>query len=184
MDRTRIALAEFRRRRGSLTVAACAIVFGLAVGACAAMSHTTQTAAPPAIVVVGMPASPESTMTLTRRALGEIGGTLQAVQWHPTTAVLSTRYTRNRRGAGMSEIAVVATVARQVADSLMPLTLVELRAWAMDSMAVRRTLGAPIESRDTRVHRPRPITFDDVEDWESVEVVVRLLGQHGGRRVR
>lgn len=165
-------------------IAVSGLMVGLSVGACALASRSTQTAAAPAIVVVGMPASPESTLTLTRRALGEIGGTLQAVQWHPTSAVLSTRYTRNRRGAGMSEIAIVATVARQVADSLMPLTLVELRAWAMDSMAVRRTLGAPIESADTRVHRPRPITFDDVEDWESVEVVVRLLGQSGGRRVR
>jgi hypothetical protein len=123
-------------------------------------------------------------MALTKRALGEIGGTLQAVQWNPTNVVLSTRYTRNRRGAGMSEIAVVATVARSVADALMPLTLVELRAWAMDSMAVRRTLGAAIESSDTRVHRPRPITREDVDDWESVEVVMRLLSQHGGRRVR
>jgi hypothetical protein len=135
-------------------------------------------------MVVGMPASPESTLALTKRALSEIGGTLQAIQWNPTTAVLSTRYTRNHRGAGMTEIAVVATVARTVADSMMPLTLVELRAWAMDSMAVRRTIGAAIESSDTRVHRPRPITLDDVEDWESVEVVMRLLSQHGGRRVR
>lgn len=97
-------------------------------------------------------------------AVGEVGGTLQAVQWHPTTAVLSTRYTRNRRGAGMSEVAIVATVARSVPDTLMPLTLVELRAWAMDSMAVRRTLGAPIERAETRVHRPRPITLDDIDD--------------------
>src|SRR6185503_12597386 len=101
-----------------------------------------------------------------------------------TAAVLSSRYTRNHRGVGMSEIAVVATVQRNVPDSLMPMTLVELRAWAMDSMAVRRTIGANIESPSTRVHRPRPITFDDTEDWEPVEIVMRLLAQHGARRVR
>ena len=156
----------------------------LALGACAVASKSTQNPAPPAIYVVGMPASPESTMALTRRALGEIGGTLQAVEWHPTTAVLSTRITPNRRGVGMREVAVVATVARMVADSLMPLTLVELRAWAMDSVSTRRTMGAPIESNSTRVHRPRPITLDDIDDWESVVVVWRILSQHGGRRVR
>lgn len=162
--------------------AACVVV--ASVGACAVAARSARTAAPPAIVVMGLPATPESTMSLTKRALGEIGGTLQAVQWHPGSAVLSTRYTRNRRGAGMTEVAIVATVARTVADSLMPLTLVELRAWAMDSMAVRRVMGDPIERADTRVHRPRPITFDDLDDWESVEVVMRLLAQHGGRRVR
>jgi len=163
----------------AIGIASTALVYG-----CALAAHPTQTAGPPAIVVMGLPAMPESTMSLTKRALGEIGGTLQAVQWHQTTAVLSSRYTRNRRGVGMSEIAVIATVARTVADSNMPLTLVELRAWAMDSMSVRRVPGANIESADTRVHRPRPITFSDTEDWESVEVVMRLLSQHGGRRVR
>lgn len=169
-----------RARSGALVgLLAAGLVYG-----CAAVMHPAQTAGPPAIAVFGMPASPDSTMSLTRRALGEIGGTLQQVQWHPGSAVLSTRYTRNRRGVGMAEVAVVATVARTVADSLMPLTLVELRAWAMDSMAVRRTLGDPIEQSGTRVHRPRPITLEDVEDWEFVEVVMRLLSQHGGRRIR
>lgn len=158
--------------------------FALAVSACAAASNPTQTAAEPAVFVIGMPASPESTMTLTKRALGEIGGTLQAVQWHTNFAVLSTRYTANSRSAGTREIAVIASVARSVADSLMPLTLVELRAWAMDSVTMRRTINSPISSSDTRVNRPRPITLDDVEDWESVEVVMRLLLQRGGRRVR
>jgi len=179
MDLTEKRRPGFRRLSHAVPVAVLAVA-----GACAAASHPGQTAGPPAVMVVGMPASPESTLALTKRALGEIGGTLQAVQWNPTTAVLSTRYTRNHRGAGMTEIAVVATVARTVADSLMPLTLVELRAWAMDSMAVRRTLGDAIESSNTRVHRPRPITLEDVDDWESVEVVMRLLSQHGGRRVR
>ena len=185
MHLTGVGRSQFRgrpvmRSARSAPVAAFVIV----AGACAAAAHPTQTAAAPAIVMMGLPASPESAMSITKRALGEIGGTLQAVQWQPNIAVLSTRYTANRRGAGMREIAVVASVARSVPDTLMPFTLVELRAWAMDSLAVRRTIDAPVGSPDTRVHRPRPITFDDVEDWESVEVVMRLLAQHGGRRLR
>lgn len=175
-------LKVFRVR--ALTGVLVGVLMAPLADGCAFAKHPTQTADPPAVVVMGLPASPDSTLALTKRALGEIGGTLQAVQWHPGSAVLSTRYTRNRRGVGMSEVAIVATVARTVADSLMPLTLVELRAWAMDSMSVRRTLGDPIERSDTRVHRPRPITFSDVDDWESVEVVMRLLSQHGARRVR
>lgn len=182
MNMTGMRSTVFRMR--ALAGVAVGILSVSLMEACAAARHPTQTAAPPAIVVMGLPTTPESTMTLTKRALGEIGGTLQQVQWHPTSAVLSTRYTRNRRGAGMTEVAVVATVARTVADSNMPLTLVELRAWAMDSMAVRRSPGDQIERSDTRVHRPRPITFEDVDDWESVEVVMRLLSQHGARRVR
>lgn len=174
---------QFRSRRVAGAGPLGVLVLAASVG-CAAASNPTQTAAAPAIVVLGMPTSPESTMTLTRRALGEIGGTLQATQWHPTVAVLSTRYTANSRSVGTREIAVVASVARSVPDSLMPLTLVELRAWALDSVPLRRTLGAPVSSPDTRVTRPRPITFDDAEDWESVEAVMRLLMQRGGRRVR
>lgn len=183
MDTTGTARGGFLPRRLGRTPVVALVGAAVAAG-CAMARNPTQTAAPAAIVVLGLPATPESTLALTRRALGEIGGTLQAVQWHATVAVLSTRYTRNRRGVGMSEIAVVATVGRTVPDSMMPLTLVELRAWAMDSLAVQRTLGAPIESPMTRVHRPRPITLEDVEEWESVEVVMRLLAQHGGRRIR
>ena len=172
----------FRAR--ALAGAFSAVIAAGAMDACALARHPTQTADPPAVVLMGLPASPESAMSLTKRALGEIGGTLQAVEWHPGAAVLSTRYTRNRRGVGMSEVAIVATVARTVPDSLMPLTLVELRAWAMDSVSVRRTIGEPVEKSNTRVHRPRPITFSDVDDWESVQVVMRLLSQHGARRVR
>src|SRR5256885_8297540 len=110
----------------ALTGAVAAVLLASLTDACALARQSTHTAEPPAVVVMGLPASPESAMSLTKRALGEIGGTLQAVQWHPGSAVLSTRYTRNRRGVGMSELAIVATVARSVPDSLMPLTLVEL----------------------------------------------------------
>lgn len=173
---------QFRSRRvaGVCPLAVAALV----TAGCAAASNPTQTAAAPAVVVLGLPTSPESTLMLTRRALGEIGGTLQATQWQKTIAVLSTRLTANSRSAGTREIAVVASVARSVRDSLKPETLVELRAWAMDSIPIRRGMAGAVTSENTRVTRPRPVTFDDTEDWENVEVVMTLLMQRGGRRVR
>lgn len=155
----------------------------VAAGACAAASAATATAPAPAIVLMAMPASPESTLALARFALGEVDGTLQAIQWRPNAAVLSTRFTRNHRGVGMSEIAIIAAVGRQVADTSRPLTLVEVRAWAMDSLAQRRQLGAAITTTGTVTHRPRPITLADSTDWASVELVLAALEKRGARRL-
>ena len=156
-----------------------------AVGACARpnIPNLTGTAPPPAIVLLAVPASPDSTVMLAKFALGEVEGTLQAVQWQPNAAVLSTRYTQNRRGVGMTEIAIVAAVGRQVADTARPLTLVEVRAWAMDSSATRRQLGAPITTTGTVTYRPRPITFSDSTEWASVEFVLAAFERHGARRL-
>jgi hypothetical protein len=156
--------------------AACATAASVA-------SVATTTAPPPAIVLLAVPASPESTLVLAKFALGEVDGTLQAIQWRQNAAVLSTRYTRNHRGVGMSEIAIVAAVGRQVADSTRPLTLVEVRAWAMDSLAQRRQMGAPITNTGTVTHRPRPITLSDSTDWSSVETVLVVFEKHGARRL-
>jgi hypothetical protein len=152
-------------------------------GACAAASVATSTAPAPAIVLLAVPASPDSTIVLAKFALGEVDGTLQAIQWMPNAAVLSTRYTRNRRGVGMSEIAIIAAVGRQVADTARPLTVVEVRAWAMDSLAQRRQFGAPITTTGTVTHRPRPITLADSTDWASVEFVLQAFQKHGARRL-
>lgn len=166
--------------RGRFLPAAIGLV---AVTACAAASAATMTAPAPAIALLAMPASPESTLALAKFALGEVDGTLQAIQWRQNAAVLSTRYTRNSRGVGMSEIAIVAAVGRQVADTSRPLTLVEVRAWAMDSLAQRRQLGAPITTTGTVTHRPRPITLSDSTDWASVEFVLQAFLKHGARRL-
>lgn len=160
----------------ALAAAFCSVV------ACqAARAAAMQTAPAPTIVLFAVPHSPESTMALTRRALGEIGGTLQAIQWTPKAAILSTRYRRNVRGPGTREVAIVAAVGRETADTLNPLTIVEVRAWAMDSSATRREIGAAINSGQSNLHRPRPLSRSDSTDWESVELVLRLLQQHGGR---
>lgn len=153
------------------------------VGACSAAAVATSTAPAPAIVLLAVPASPESTLTLARFAMGEVDGTLQAIQWRPSAAVISTRYTRNRRGVGMTEIAIVAAVGRMVADTSRPLTLVEVRAWAMDSLAQRRQLGAPITTTGTVTHRPRPITLADSTDWIMVQYVLEAFEKHGARRL-
>jgi len=186
MHRTGMPEGRFRSR--ALTGAALGVLSVALAQGCAATkqgaTNVRATAAAPGIAVMSLPVMPESTLALTRRALSQVGGTLQAVQWHPSTAVLSTRFTRNRRGAGMREVAIVATVGRIVRDTSAPATLVELRAWALDSMAVRRVMGDPIERPQTQTHRPRPVTLDDTEDWESVEVVIRALAQLGARRVR
>jgi hypothetical protein len=157
----------------------------VAVGACstATMATMAGTAPPPAIVLLAVPASPDSTLALARFALGEVDGTLQAIQWQPNAAVLSTRFTSHRRGVGMSEIAIVAAVGRQVADTARPLTIVEVRAWAMDSSATRRQLGAPITTTGTVTYRPRPITFSDSTEWASVEFVLAAFEKHGARRL-
>jgi hypothetical protein len=158
------------------------IVAFAAIG-CSAATMATATAPAPAIVLLAVPASPDSTLALAKFAMGEVDGTLQAIQWRPNAALVSTRYTRNRRGVGMSEIAIVAAVGRQVADASRPLTLVEVRAWAMDSLAQRRQLGAPITTTGTVTHRPRPITLADSTDWIMVEYVLEALQKHGARRL-
>ena len=141
------------------------------------------TAPPPAIVLLAMPASPESTLTLARFALGEVEGTLQAIQWQPNAAILSTRFNSRLRGVGMSVITIITAVGRQVADTARPLTIVEVRAWAMDSTATRRQLGAPITTAGTVVDRPRPLTFSDSTEWANVEFVLAAFEKHGARRL-
>jgi hypothetical protein len=121
-------------RRRFLPVLAIGLV---AASACAAASAATATAPAPAIVLLAMPASPESTLALAKFALGEVDGTLQAIQWRPNSAVLSTRFTRNHRGVGMSEIAIIAAVGRQVADST-DLASVELVLVALEKRGARR----------------------------------------------
>ena len=178
-----------RRTRGFLARVPWPVVGVVAavVAACSAASNAasfaSQTAPAPAIVLISVSASPDSTLALTRLAMMEAEGTAQAIQWRPNAAILSTRYTRNRRGAGMTLITVMAAVGRKPADTVHVRTLIELRGWAMDSVATRRELGAPIMTTQTQVYRPRPLTFADSLDWASVDRVVQWLTRNGGRLV-
>src|SRR4051812_42266006 len=109
--------------RGSLGLRATGafVALGCAIAGCHAATNAasgaaniaTHTADAPAIVLISMPADPDSTLALTKLAMMEAEGTAQAIQWRPNAAILSTRYTRNQRGAGMTMITVLAAVGRK-----------------------------------------------------------------------
>jgi len=153
---------------------------------------TTATAPIPAatIVILAVPASPESTVKLAKVALGAIDGLVQLPQVRPAMTTVSTHYVRNRRGGGQTEVAVIAAVDRLPTDTLIPVTRVELGAWALDMAqavtATQRRSGlptTPLSQNAPAIRRPRAITAADTNDWKALDIVAEAFIKHGARRV-
>ncbi len=168
-----------------------ALAVATTVGACSSSAPPNAAGAPVAgAVLVAVVASPESTISLTRRALSTARGTLPIVEWQAQEALLSSSYTKNRGGPGTAEILVVAAVSRRTFNlmspqhgDVRPTTRVELRAWAMDSVAMRPVLGGSRATGFTRMHRPRPVSASDSTEWVFVLRVLEVLVESGARVV-
>src|SRR5688572_23055684 len=79
---------------------------------------------PPVVYTFALPALPDSALKLAQYALAEIDGQVQLPQLRSKYMSVSTHYIRNRRGGGQTQVAIIAGLERQVADSSTPLTLV------------------------------------------------------------
>lgn len=167
-----------------------AMALGSATVGCNSASAPSAIAPEAASILVAVVASPESTITLTRRALSAARGTAPSIEWQQDAALVSTSFTKNRGGPGTAEIVIVAAVSRRTYNVLspqhgtvVPTTRVELRAWAMDSVALRPVLGGSRTTGITRLHRPRPVSRADSVAWAPVLRVVEVFVENGARVV-
>jgi hypothetical protein len=168
----------FRRIVGLCGAAA----LGTAADACT--SPPPATAPLPAVFLLAVPSSPDSAVRLVEFALGEIEGTLRTPLYRPTVVTVSKQYTRNRELSGGREVAVVAAVGRRVADTLFPLTVIELRAWVIDlGVPPARRVTPQTYAGMTPVRDPRAITVADTTDWQALDAVLQMLVKHGARRL-
>lgn len=142
----------------------------------------------PAVYTLEVAATPDSAVKLAKFAMGAIDGTLSLPRVRPAVTTVSTHYVRNRRGGGQTEVAVMAAVHRQIADSARPVTLVELSAWALDSqqqqtVAQRRSgmPATPLSQNAPALKTPRAITVADTTDWRALNDVLDAFVQGGAR---
>lgn len=145
---------------------------------------------PPTIYTFALPALPDSALKLAKYALAEIDGQVQLPQVRPKFVSVSTHYIRTRRGGGQTQVAIIAGLERQVADSSQPMTLVELRAWALDTQervtqSARRSgmPTTPLSLNAPAQKTPRAITAADVNDNGNLEIVYEAFVRLGARRI-
>ena len=165
------------------------------VAACArAGTPVQQTGTTPNPVVFDyeLAVRPESALTAARFALGTVDGTIQLPQIRPKFTTISTHYTRNRRGGGYRQVAIIIAVDREATlrDSA-PVTALELRAFALDmaqpAPAGPRRSPFPSTALSTNapaLRTPRPITPVDTVDWQTLLLVAESLELKGARRLR
>src|SRR5687767_4532035 len=132
----------------------------------------------PASVMLEVGASPDSTLKLAKVALTAIEGNVQLPKVRPTMTSIANHALRNRRGGGQTQVAVIAAINRQVADTGAPVTLVELSVWVLDMpqpvTPAQRRSGVPVTPITTNapaVRHPRAMTPADTIYWKSLEHV-------------
>ena len=140
-------------------------------------------------VTVAVFALPDSTIKLAKFAMGTIDGVVQVQQIRNSGVAVSTHYTRSRRGGGQLEIAIVAALSRQVADSMRPVTIVELSGWVVETreaLVLPQRRGSSLTGQRPPVamaaNRPRPITASDTTDWQNLGLVLEEFIKHGAQR--
>lgn len=145
----------------------------------------------PAVFRLDVAGQPDSALKLAKFALGAIDGTVQLPQVRSSMTSVATHYTRSRRGGGQTQVAVIVAVDRHVADSLAPITQVEVSAWALDlahqATAGQRRSGFPSTALSTNApaqRQPRAITPADTADFRALEYVVESLISQGAKRRR
>ena len=171
-----------------------AIVSVVIVAACSrAGGPAPQASAAPTPVVFGfeLAVRPESALTAARFALGTVDGAIQLPQIRPKFTTISTHYTRNRRGGGYRQVAIIIAVDREptLRDSAQ-VTALELRAFALDmaqpAPAGPRRTPFPATALSTNapaLRTPRPITPVDTVDWQALLLVAESLELKGARRL-
>jgi len=168
------------------------IACGTVLTGCQSSAPAVGTSVRPAAAVytLAVPATPDSAVKLAKSALGSIDGTVQLPQIRPKLTTVSTHYTRNRRGGGQTEVAVMVAIDRTPMDTAAHLTVVELRAWALDmaqqQTAGQRRSGSPQTALSTNapaLRRPRAITPVDTVDWQMLGYVLEALERLGARRL-
>jgi hypothetical protein len=126
---------------------------------------------------------------LARYALGEVNGAIQQSKVQRDVIILSTRYTRERKNGGHTEVTIIAAVDRKPARLEPMTTMVELSAWAIDVEPSRTGLASTGRSpRDlptlsttspttvsSSQQQPYRITRDDTEHWNKLEDVLNTL---------
>lgn len=128
-------------------------------------------------------------MKLARYALGEVGGAIQQARVQRDVVVIATRYTRERKNGGHTEVTIFAAVDRKPARLEPIATMVELSAWAIDVLPTRTGLSAPGRNpRDlptltttspmtvsSSQEQPYRITRGDTLHWNKLEDVLNSL---------
>ena len=170
-----------------------AITCSVAVVAACTGAATRQSTASPNPVVFGyeLTAPPESALVAARFALGTVDGSIQLPQIRPSYTTVSTHYTRDRRGGGQRQVAIIIAVDRASTrrDSV-SVTAIELRAFALD-MAQQVTPGprrtpmpqTALSTNAPALRTPRPITPVDTLDWHALQLVAQSLEARGARRI-
>lgn len=184
------------RRPAALRVPAIvsAVISVAVVAACAKAGSPVQQATPvsnPVVFGYELAVRPESALATARFALGTVDGAIQLPQIRPKFTTISTHYTRNRRGGGHRQVAIIIAVDREAAmrDSL-PVTGMELRAFALD-MAQPAPAGprrspfpaTALSQNAPALRTPRPITPVDTVDWQALLLVAESLELKGAKRL-
>ncbi len=179
---------KLRSEPGITRRAACVALFVAA--ACGATTRAGSSGRPePAVFLFDVAAHPDSALKLAKFALGAVDGTVQLPQVRPEMTSVSTHYTRSRRGGGQTQVAIMVAIARRVADTLAPVTQLEVSAWALDMAqqppsGQRRGgfSGTALSNNAPALRRPRAITPQDTVDFRALEHVVEAFEAKGARR--
>jgi len=160
--------------------------------ACRSGSADVQTAAAPAArgVMLAIAATPDSVVKLAKVALGSIEGKVQLPRVRPQMTTVANHYLRDRDGGGQTQVAVIAAIDREVADTARPVTHVEVSVWVLEMphqlTAAQRRAGVPATPLTTNapaIRHPRAMTAADTTYWKSLEYVVGTLVHFGAHRL-
>jgi len=164
------------------------LVLTVVLLACGGSTVESPRAPAPRSFVLAVRTSHDSALRLVRYSFGTIEGQIQVPQKRPHMTMLSTHYVRNRDGGGEREVAIMAAVDRNGADSVE--TVMELAAWILDTpqrqTAAQRRAGMPATPISTNAParmQPRVVTPADSVDWRLFALVLAELRKQGARQL-
>jgi hypothetical protein len=187
-------------RSSERLIAAAAVVAALAAGCQRQAASPTTAVKPagspagtqvvaPAVYSMALPVLPDSALKVVRFALGTIDGSIQLPQIRPKLTTISTHYTRNRRGGGHTQVAVMVAIDRRPLASESPATAIELSAWALDlaqpTTASQRRSGmpqTPVSTNAPALRRPRAVTPNDTSEFRVLLTVLEEFQRLGARK--
>lgn len=162
-----------------------------AIPSCAGNTPAPDVPADPSVrpyFLLALAAKPDSAVELAKFALGSVEGRVSLPQTRPKVITVSNHYVRDRRGGGQREVAVIAAIDRQIADSTAPVTTIEVAAWAIEmaEQTKQRRFGpqppaTALSTNAPATRQPRQITPRDTTDWQILELVVASLVSRGAR---
>lgn len=169
-----------------------AVMVTLLVGAaCSTAANPPEQAEPeqPPYYRLAVRAGADSAVKLAQFALASIRGQPQTPRIQGPLVIVGSRYHRDRRNGGHTEITMIVAIDRTARDSI---TQLELSAWALEVQPERTALaptprGLPTLTTTSPMtvsssqQQPYPVTREDKEHWRALMDVLEALIEQGVR---